>query len=248
MINVRDVTISDLLPYTMKTPKNIALSKAFGEMTRYLYDTLQSVVFWADIKTASDMLLNSMAAEIDCPFYENGMSIEQKRELIEVSDIYNSRTGTTSAVDKLIAAAFKNGNIQEWYEYGGNPYCFKINMDSELSKSEMNDFNYFFSMLRKIKNARSKLEVINISKDLPTSDLYSAGVITYICEDVTVKVDTTSENAIAYSVANIGVYISDVEQGRKYPAQRYNTYDDIKNITNEQINDKTFAELLYKED
>lgn len=57
MINVRDVTISDLLPYTMKTPKNIALSKAFGEMTRYLYDTLQSVVFWADIKTASDMLL-----------------------------------------------------------------------------------------------------------------------------------------------------------------------------------------------
>lgn len=37
MIKVRDVTISDLLPYTMKTPKNIALSKAFGEMTRYLY-------------------------------------------------------------------------------------------------------------------------------------------------------------------------------------------------------------------
>lgn len=50
MINVRDVTISDLLPYTMKTPKNIALSKAFGEMTRYLYDTLQSVVFWAGYK------------------------------------------------------------------------------------------------------------------------------------------------------------------------------------------------------
>ena len=56
------------------------------------------------------------------------------------------------------------------------------------------------------------------------------------------------ENAIAYSVANIGIYISDVEQGRKYPAQRYNTYDDIKNLTNEQIKDKTFAELLYKED
>ena len=52
MIKVRDVTISDLLPYTMKTPKNIALSKAFGEMTRYLYDTLQSVIFWADINSA----------------------------------------------------------------------------------------------------------------------------------------------------------------------------------------------------
>lgn len=62
------------------------------------------------------------------------------------------------------------------------------------------------------------------------------------------KLIPTSENAIAYSVANIGIYISDVEQGRKYPAQRYNTYDDIKNLTNEQIKDKTFAELLYKED
>lgn len=248
MINVRDVTISDLLPYTMKTPKNIALSKAFGEMTRYLYDTLQSVIFWADINSADDMLLNSMAAEIDCPFYENGMSIEQKRELIAVSDIYNSRTGTTSAVDKLIAAAFKNGNIQEWYEYGGNPYCFKINMDSSSSKSEMNDFNYFFSMLRKIKNARSKLEVINISKDLPTSNLHSAGVVTYICDDITVKIDTKFKNDTAYSTANIGIYISDVEQGRKYPAQRYNTYDDVKNLTYEQIKSKTFVGLFIGED
>lgn len=248
MINVRDVTISDLLPYTMKTPKNIALSKAFGEMTRYLYDTLQSVIFWADINSADDMLLNSMAAEIDCPFYENGMSIEQKRELIAVSDIYNRRTGTTSAVDKLIAAAFKNGNIQEWYEYGGNPYCFKINMDSSSSKSEMNDFNYFFSMLRKIKNARSKLEVINISKDLPTSNLHSAGVVTYICDDITVKIDTTFKNDTAYSTANIGIYISDVEQGRKYPAQRYNTYDDVKNLTYEQIKSKTFVGLFIGED
>jgi len=64
MIKVRDVTISDLLPYTMKTPKNIALSKAFGEMTRYLYDTLQSVVFWADINSASDMLLNSISSSL----------------------------------------------------------------------------------------------------------------------------------------------------------------------------------------
>ena len=189
-----------------------------------------------------------MAAEIDCPFYENGMSIEQKRELIAVSDIYNSRTGTTSAVDKLIAAAFKNGNIQEWYEYGGNPYCFKINMDSSSSKSEMNDFNYFFSMLRKIKNARSKLEVINISKDLHTSNLHSAGVVTYICDDITVKIDTTFKNDTAYSTANIGIYISDVEQGRKYPAQRYNTYDDVKNLTYEQIKSKTFVGLFIGED
>ena len=121
-------------------------------------------------------------------------------------------------------------------------------MDSSSSKSEMNDFNYFFSMLRKIKNARSKLEVINITKDLPTSNLYSAGSVTYICDDIIVKADTTSKNTIAYSVANIGIYISDVEQCRKYPAQKYNTYDDIKKLTNEQIKAKTFAELLYKED
>lgn len=243
MINVRDVTISDLLPYTMKTPKNIALSKAFGEMTRYLYDTLQSVVFWADIKTASDMLLNSMAAEIDCPFYENGMSIEQKRELIAVSDIYNSRTGTTSAVDKLIAAAFKNGNIQEWYEYGGNPYCFKINMDSSSSKSEMNDFNYFFSMLRKIKNARSKLEVINISMDLPTSNLYSTGIITYVCEECSIELDTQYDDKKVSGNQNIGVFIVDIEHCRNYEVHK-TTYEDIKTGTYNDVKNSTYIELL----
>ena len=243
MIKVRDVTISDLLPYTMKTPKNIALSKAFGEMTRYLYDTLQSVIFWADINSADDMLLNSMAAEIDCPFYENGMSIEQKRELIAVSDIYNSRTGTTSAVDKLIAAAFKNGNIQEWYEYGGNPYCFKINMDSSSSKSEMNDFNYFFSMLRKIKNARSKLEVINISMDLPTSNLYSTGIITYVCEECSIELDTQYDDIKVSGNQNIGVFIVDIEHCRNYEVHK-TTYEDIKTGTYNDVKNSTYIELL----
>lgn len=168
MIKIRDVEILDLLPYTYKTPENKALSRAIAKITSYVYDMLSSVIFWADINSVENSaLLDAMAAELDCPFYSSDMPIEQKRSIISAMFIYNSRIGTKSAVEKLIEAAFGGGEVSEWYEYGGDPYYFKVKIiRAEKTTTSYNNYEYFLKMLEKVKNKRSKLEGITVNESI----------------------------------------------------------------------------------
>lgn len=247
MISIKDVTILDILPYTFKTAEYEALSRAIASLTALFYETMSSVLFWADIENASPALLDAMAAELDAPFYLSDMPIEQKRSIIAAAFVYNSHIGTVSSVQELVAAAFGGGNIAEWYEYGGDPYYFKVEIDGDITKPGMTEFKYFSSMLNKVKNVRAKLDELTVVLSLPQSAIYYAGIVSRIEDSMVVTVDM-SGGGDTLGVENVGVFMCDAESGRSYLAQEYNTYEDIKNMTYEETSGKTYAELLYKED
>lgn len=250
MKKVNDVEILDLLPYTFNDPKDIALSKALKKVTTYVYDVLSSnVILWADIDNAKEEFLDVMAAELDCPFYDVNMTIEQKRAIVKSSFAYNSRIGTVSSVKKALEATFGGGKVSEWYKYGGRPYYFKVEITrSDGIHPDIDNYNYFLKMLEKVKNKRSKLEAVETNETLPKTTIYYGGVVTRIQDSLSIPVDFASNDNTPCGVENIGVFMYDVEHGRSYPAQKYNTFEDIKNMAYEEINDKTYAELLYKED
>lgn len=249
MIKIRDCEILDLLPYTFKTPRRQALSKALAKVRAKCYDTMSAVLFWGDIENASPVVLDALAAELDAPFYSDDMSVEQKRSIIAATFEYNSRIGTMSSITALLTAAFGGGKVSEWYEYGGRPYYFKVEITrSDGIHPDIDNYNYFLKMLEKVKNKRSKLEAVETNETLPKTTIYYGGVVTRIQDSLSVPVDFAGNDNTPFGVENIGVFMYDVEHGRSYPAQKYNTFEDIKNMAYEEINDKTYAELLYKED
>lgn len=159
MISIKDVTILDILPYTFKTAEYEALSHSIASLTALFYETMSSVLFWADIENASPALLDAMAAELDAPFYSSDMPIEQKRSIITAAFVYNSRIGTVSSVQELVAAAFGGGNIAEWYEYGGDPYYFKTDVTSKPPLSVTRaGYEMFINNLDAVKPKRAKLD------------------------------------------------------------------------------------------
>lgn len=84
MIKIRDCEIMDILPYTFKTPRWQALSKAFLKVRAMCYDTMSSVLFWGDIENADPALLDAMAAELSAPFYSMDMSIPDYTEKADI--------------------------------------------------------------------------------------------------------------------------------------------------------------------
>ena len=46
--------------------------------------------------------------------------------------------GTKYAVEKALRAVHPASCIEEWFEYGGNPYCFRIICDTTESKVQAN--------------------------------------------------------------------------------------------------------------
>lgn len=178
MIKIRDCEILDLLPYTFKTPRRQALSKAFLKVRAKCYDTMSSVLFWGDIENANPALLDAMAAELDCAFYSSDMPVEQKRSIIASTFEYNSRIGTVSSITALLAAAFGNGKVEEWYDYGGDPYYFRLTVSSapNLSVSKTG-YKLLESRLDKVKPKRAKLEGITFKRLIQNNIYVGIGVV-----------------------------------------------------------------------
>lgn len=199
MIKIRDCEILDLLPYTFKTPRRQALSRALMKVRALCYDIMSSVLFWGDIENASPALLDAMAAELDCAFYSNDMPVEQKRSIIAATYEYNSRIGTVSSLTALLAAAFGNGSVEEWYEYGGEPYYFRLKVSSAAEYAiSKTGYKLFESTLDKVKPKRAKLEATVFSREIKCDVGFGAAVIkTY--KKFTVPAGQTPDNERGFS-------------------------------------------------
>ena len=178
MININDVEILDLLPYTFKIPKYKALSRTMKVLKGVFYNMISAAVIWADIENAAPVVLDAMAAELDAPFYSTDLSDEQKRALIAAAFVYNSQVGTVSSVSGLLSAAFGNGDVTEWFDYGGDPYYFRINVNNKYPGTLTKDgYKTFFQNIEKVKPARAKLEDLHITHNAEGQQYAAAGII-----------------------------------------------------------------------
>lgn len=165
MIKFKDAEITDILPYTFKTDRDKALSKGIKVVTDWYYGVVSRFDFWANISNVTDNnLLDTMAAELDTPFYTTDMPVDQKHAIIAAAYQYNSHIGTVGAVQSILNAAFGGGDIMEWFDYGGEPYHFRLNLPIEFGGKYISKemIENFYKLLEKAKNKRSKLDEFTI--------------------------------------------------------------------------------------
>lgn len=176
MIQIKDATLLDILPHTFDTDNDKALSAAIASLSTFLYTQLSSVLFWADIENADAATLDAMAAELDAPFYSSDMSDTQKRSVIAAAFAYNSRIGTPSSITELLSAAFGNGTISEWYNYGGDPYYFKADIVSQPPLSVTRaGYELFISNLDSVIPKRAKLEKTVFTRSIDCNFTHATG-------------------------------------------------------------------------
>lgn len=199
MINIRDCEILDLLPYTFKTPRITAMSKAIAALTKKFYDMCSALLFWGNIDKASPILLDAMAAELDCPFYSSDMPDAQKRSIIKSAFRYNASIGTVSSVTGLLAGAFGSGKVSEWYEYGGAPYYFKAIVESSPPLSITKDgYELFANKFQEVIPRRAKLQQIIFRRSV-TVGIYTGVGIVKRYKKFTVPAGTTPDMERGYN-------------------------------------------------
>lgn len=164
MIKIKNASIIDILPHTFLTDEGRALAAAIGRLTGELCKKITAIVFWGDIENASPVVLDALAQELDCPFYSDNLSDDQKRSIIAATFRYNSHISTVGAVQEILNAAFGGGKITEWFDYDGEPYHFKLNLPIAFGKKYISRevIENFYKILEKAKNKRSKLDDFTI--------------------------------------------------------------------------------------
>lgn len=126
MIELKGSRFTQILPQNLSSQtRTRALAYAIGRQVDKLLVLADRMVIWAGLDRVPEELLDYLAAELRTPAYRADYAVEVKRTLVRQSLLFYATMGTPGAVDRLIQSIFGSGQIQEWFEYGGEPHHFR---------------------------------------------------------------------------------------------------------------------------
>lgn len=152
-----------LLPQFMRDDEAVAaFSKATDALIGLPGKRLETLRTWDQIDKLNDAECDELAWELGIDWYESRrMSLEEKRETIKTAQQIKQKRGTKQAVEQILVNAYGNGSVEEWFEYGGDPYSFRVRTDAVLTEENNKRFR---QMIRKAKNVRSHLQLITVER------------------------------------------------------------------------------------
>lgn len=164
MIKLTDARLTDALPKTLaEQPWVQALAEASRKMRRRVMAYADRTRLFCDIDEASEEALDALAVELQTPLYKNDYPLTVKRQIVKNSMLYYIRSGTRGAVEELLADIYQGAEVEEWFEYGGEPNYFRVAIDisrttvpvAEMAPAELESWLY------SVKRASSALESLS---------------------------------------------------------------------------------------
>ena len=187
MINLNNSHITDILPAALaKDPRTEALSYALNRAMQRLLGYCQNISVYAAIDALPEQMLDLLAVELNTQYYDDALSIRIKRKLIKNTLKWYMTTGTLASVEEAVAAVFGNGEVSEWFDYGGEPYHFKIYTSTMNTTDDM--IQRLTDIVNSVQNVRSYLEEV-IVEVMQQSTVYFGGVVEVVGDSSTIGID-----------------------------------------------------------
>ena len=160
MIDLKDSLMTDILPGHLETAEVKALAYAVGQQIRQLCSYADKSRTYAALASAPDTVLDTLAAELRTPAYDETLPVETKRELVASTLTFYTHLGTPAALEQLISILFAKGSVAEWYNYNGSEYHFKVQID--IAADDVDDAKQaqVQAWVNQYKNQRSILDTI----------------------------------------------------------------------------------------
>lgn len=178
MIKYEDAELISVLPLVLSSdPDNAAISYAYKmAMEKIIRLSIQTSLY-ADIDHMDEDILDLMALEFRTQYYDEGLPIEIKRQLVKKSLGWYQRAGTPNAVKELINIVFGEGDIVEWFDFADPPYTpgtFEIQTESRVTEELI---LYFTNLIYRVKNARSHIRRITILRNIGNKEYGGVGAV-----------------------------------------------------------------------
>ena len=174
MISYYDGQITDILPWNItKDPAIKAISYALQQACSSPYWYGQKLSIYFSVDEQPEKVIDLLAKELRTQYYQADMDLKTKKKLVKNTLIWHMGAGTPAAVEELVTTVFGEGKVMEWFEYGDDPYYFKIETNATLTP-EINTL--FTDMVCKVKNTRSHLRAIDIHRTITNNFFAGIGV------------------------------------------------------------------------
>ena len=160
MINLLDIKLSHLLPTNYVDEKLKALDSVISFSLQLLQKYLDNVNFTVNMDNLPENIIDYLACEYRTPYYDEALDLQTKRNLVKATMLTYQKIGTTNIIKEYLGTLKEDADIAEWYDYGGNPYNFKIFLN--VSDNKEIDENLLNDIKNRIELLNSSVYVKNI--------------------------------------------------------------------------------------
>ena len=172
------VNIAQLAPkFLLRDRNGRAMAKAIEAAMQSMNDVIdRGVKCITDVNAMPEWRLDELAWEYDI-LYDDAAELGVKREWIADALGFYALYGTAAGIAKHLKAAFSAAVIEEWFNYGGDPFHFRVTVSGEWSEAN-NDWAY--ETIERVKNARSVLDTITFNATNSTAAAAVGAAVTDI--------------------------------------------------------------------
>ena len=154
-IITKDSLLFTLPPALKRDESTEALAEAAAERLADRVPEVDRLRIICNIDQLEEPLLAILARDFKVDWWSPDYSLEEQRRTVKSSWYVHKILGTKAAVERAISAIYPRTKIIEWWEYGGEPYHFRVDINitndrinSEKQKLVLERLNYY-------KNLRS---------------------------------------------------------------------------------------------
>lgn len=173
-----------LLPQFMRDDRN-AKAFAYAVQSKLIEVSLniEHAQLYSRIDKLTDEILDELAWQFNIVEYRTDYDISIKRELVKGCMELHYKRGTVAAVEDVVRKIFVDARVEEWFDYGGEPYHFRIITSNLNSSDEM--IQEVTRLVKETQSVRSYLESV-IVEIMQSMNLY-IGCKAIIMDDVTLR-------------------------------------------------------------
>jgi len=141
-------------------PSMVALAEAIAGLLVQHRQEIDRLSIYPHIERLDEALLDILAHDFKVDWWDSNYTLEEKRRTLQSSWQVHRVLGTKAAVERAISAIYPNTTVKEWFEYEGEPYHFRLDINVSEDGLDMEKQRRVLERLKYYKNLRSHLDEI----------------------------------------------------------------------------------------
>lgn len=145
--------VETLPPALRADPSVVALAEALADVLVARLPEIDRLLLYPAIDTLDEPLLDILAYDYKVDWWDPEYTLEEKRRTLKDSWRVHKLLGTKAAVVMAISAIYPHTKVLEWFEYGGEPYHFRLDInvtndsiDSDKQRRVLERLNFYKSL------------------------------------------------------------------------------------------------------
>ena len=157
-----------------------ALANATARLLARRPEEISRLLIYPDIDRLDEKLLDILAYDFKVDWWDPNYTLEEKRQILKDSWRVHKTLGTKAAVVRAISAVYRNSEVREWFEYGGEPYHFKLSIDLTGTFGDEAKLWRAIDRVNFYKSLRSHMDELRlVSSPMDTTAYYAGAFASY---------------------------------------------------------------------